>query len=250
MQNLNLRKIFGLLGDEFERVLLGVLVLTVGLLLFSGIQDDNLHPPQVATKYTPPEYFDDAVAWLFIDPMANPAMGDDHAFKTRFPDGWKPNVRATVTNPTDPPKIEDPIANPNPNPNGGDPVIGTGNPPPQLDPDPKLVTIEPEPPPVKPPPVKPPTEPPPPPPAPKNYLSFKGFVKSSNNHTMAFLVQEQGGSQTPAYLELGHRFQGMLVVAVDKYRIVLQRPNGERLTLNSGERVELRDQDLRRKNSP
>lgn len=237
------RKVLGFLGREFERLLLAGMALTFALAVYHGygrlqaLLDSSAPPPPPPPKIT--QFYNDLVAWRFLEPPTNADLGARHACMTVYPPEWLRPIKPTAIKPPDnlpdagiavtaepppvPMTVQDPLGTPietikltPPEPGAGGATATT----------PGGGTT---------PGVKPPAAPK------KNYLQYQGFMKSPNNHLMAYMVQSLGSDFSGGFLEVGGKFGGMTVISADKYKIVLRKDNGEKITLNVGERLEVKE---------
>lgn len=247
MNQTALQKLLATLTGEFERcVLLAMMALLGGSVYFGVARIQRLlNRPSVRPRGDKKveSIFDHGVAWRFIGEQDPFALVRPHSLQpSKIP---KPGAQIASTDNARPPILMQPRKWGRRPPPAAAPAAPAAEPP-----EPLTQVIQISEPAVPVPVPEPPTpadpgddEPPAPKPrrAPTSYLAYNGFMRSPNGHMMACVTRVEDNRPSPMYLEVGKRFEGLLVTAVEKRRVVLKRGNGQKVTLTIGEKYELRE---------
>ena len=215
-----------LLSRECERLILLVMALVLGLTLCHGYgRLQALLAPPLAGKARDPVIVDPfhPTAWRFLEPAAAPVLPSRHAYATSYPPEWLRPVTIAVARasvPLPPPdrgelaSTEQPAWQPGLNVENNTLHPAAGN---VADP-------------AAPPAVAQPNTP-----QPRAALVYHGFIRSTTNRQMACVSQRGDAAPGERFLEVGSRIAGLTVVAAERDRLVLRRPNGDLVTLPQGE---------------
>jgi len=243
MNQTALQKLLVTLTGEFERCVLLAMMALLGCCVYVGVARIQrlLNRPSVRPRGDKKveSIFDHDVAWRFLGEQDPFALVRPHSLQpSKIP---KPGAQVASTDNARPPILMQPRKwGPRP-PRATAPAAPAAEPPEPLT---QVIQIsEPAIPVPEPPAAEPSDEPPAPKPrrAPTSYLAYNGFMRSPNGHMMAYVIRVEDNRPSPMYLEVGKRFEGLLVTAVEKRRVVLKRGNGQKVTLTIGEKYELRE---------